>query len=206
MVSHIKAWEDEYRKTTWKGHYSLELLDPVEGRGRLLDAGCGSGRYSLPLAMRGFDVVGVDVSMKALNMLKQSIVLRKLDMSIFAADVSRLPFSGNSFDFIWCYGVLQHLLQSEREITVREFHRVLKKEGILFVEVFGKEDFRYGGQEVEPHTFSRENGVIYHYFDGPELENLLGDFKAAIGESHKKKMFKGKSYMRHMISATARKP
>ncbi|HEX7628524.1 MAG TPA: class I SAM-dependent methyltransferase [Candidatus Methanoperedens sp.] len=203
MAHHIKAWEDEYEKSIWKGHYSLGLLDPSLKKGRLLDAGCGSGKYSLPLRMRGFEVEGVDVSLKALQMLRESSKNRELDIGIIAANVFQLPFADGSFDIIWCYGVLQHLLLKEMEFAVREFRRILKKEGILFLEVFGKDDMRYGGIEVEPDTFSRKNGIVYHYFDKCEMENLLRDFTCNIIESRKEKRFKGKLYIRHMISAIA---
>lgn len=205
MARHIKAWKEEYGSNIWKGHYSLELIDTIMKKGRLLDAGCGSGRYLLPLQMRGFDVVGVDVSWKALQMLRESSKARKLDMNILAANIFQLPFACDSFDFIWCYGVLQHILSKERESAIREFHRILKKEGILFMEVFGKDDMRYGGNEIEPNTFSRKNGIVYHYFDKNEIGDLLRDFSVNINETHKEKRFKGKLYMRHMISAVGKK-
>src|SRR5660398_195256 len=188
---HIKAWEDEYKKSIGKGHYSLELLDPSIKKGRLLDAGCGSGKYSLPLRMRGFEVVGIDVSLKALQMLRESSKTRELDIGIVAANVFQLPFPDGSFDIIWCYGVLQHLLLKEREFAAREFRRILRKEGILFLEVFGKDDMRYGGIEVEPDTFSRSNGIVYHYFDKDEIEGTLNDFSCRIIETRKKKVLQG---------------
>lgn len=205
MAEHIKAWEDEYGKSIWKGHYSLGLLDPDLKKGRLLDAGCGSGKYSLPLRMRGFDVMSMDVSFKALQMLRESSIARDLDIDILAGNVFQLPFMDDSFDIIWCYGVLQHLLWKERGSAIREFQRTLKREGILFIEVFGKEDMRYGGIEVEHDTFSRKNGIVYHYFDRNEIEGLLRDFSFDIIESRKEKRFKGKIYTRHMISAVAKK-
>lgn len=205
MAEHIKAWEDEYGKSTWKGHYSLELLDPHLKKGRLLDAGCGSGKYSVPLKMRGFDVVGFDVSFNGLRMLRESSIDRELDIDILAGNVFNLPFMDDSFGIIWCYGVLQHLLWKERESAIKEFKRILKKEGILFLEVFGKEDMRYGGIEVEQDTFSRRNGIVYHYFDRHEMEGLLRDFSFNIIESRKEKRFKGKVFTRHMISAVAKK-
>lgn len=205
MSKHIKAWEDEYGKSIWKGHYSLELLDPAVKKGRLLDAGCGSGKYSVPLRMRGFDVVGIDVSFNALHMLKDSSKAREIDIDILAANVFQLPFKTDSFDLIWCYGVLQHILSKERECAIREFRRILRKEGILFIEVFGKDDMRYGGLEIEPDTFSRKNGIVYHYFDKTEMEQLLRDFSCNIIESRKEKLFRGKLYTRHMICAVAKK-
>jgi ubiquinone/menaquinone biosynthesis C-methylase UbiE len=205
MLGHIKAWEDEYKKSIWKGHYSLGMLDAAPKKGRLLDAGCGSGKYSLPLKMRGFGVVGMDVSLKALRMLRESSISRDVDIDILAGNIFQLPFTDGSFDIVWCYGVLQHLLSKERESAISEFQRILRTGGLLFIEVFGKDDMRYGGIEVEPDTFSRSNGIVYHYFDKEEVEGSLSEFSCRIIETRKEKCFKGKFYMRHMISVVAKK-
>lgn len=205
MTGHIKAWNDESKRSVWKGHYSLGELDSCCKTGRLLDAGCGSGKFAIPLGMRGFQVVGVDVSLNALKMAGKSIASRKLDIELLAANVYQMPFSDSSFDIIWCYGVLQHLLFKEREAAISEFFRLLRIGGVAFIEVLGEEDMRYGGNEVETNTFSRKNGIVYHYFSKSELEKLLKKFSCNIVESHKEKRFKGKSYTRHMISAVAEK-
>lgn len=181
------------------------MLDDVTKKGRLLDAGCGSGKYSIPLKMRGFDVVGMDVSLKALQMLSESSKSRDVDIDLLAGNIFQLPFTDDSFDIVWCYGVLQHLLSEERGSAICEFQRILRTEGLLFVEVFGKDDMRYGGIEVEPDTFSRSNGIVYHYFDKEEIEGSLSDFSCRIIETQKKKYFKGKFYTRHMISVVAKK-
>ena len=204
MKEHIKAWNDEYKQSTWKGHYSLDMLES-RSRGRLLDAGCGSGKYAIPLTMRGFDVAAFDVSNMGLKMAHDRCISRNLDIDLLAANVYQIPFKNDSFDIVWCYGVLQHLLSNEREYAVSEFRRVLKKDGILFIEVFGEDDMRYGGNEVEYNTFSRENGIVYHYFNKNEIAGLLKDFSNCIFESRKEKRFDGGYYTRHMISAAAKK-
>lgn len=206
-MDHIKAWHRE--SCNWRGgHYSLDLLKHLEprcNRGRLLDAGCGSGKYTLPLRMRGFDVVAVDISLDALGMANERSASRNLDIAFLAANIYRMPFQDASFDVIWCYGVLQHLLLKERHSAISEFRRMLKKEGLLFIEVMGEDDMRYGGSEVERNTFSRKNGVIYHYFNRTELGELLNGFSYDIFESRKEKRFNGEYYTRHMISAVARR-
>ena len=202
MTEHIKAWKNEIKSSIWKGHYSLEILGSL-CKGHLLDAGCGSGKYSIPLQMRGFDVIGVDVSSGALEMAVKGSVCRELDIKFLAADICHLPFPARSFDVIWCYGVLQHLLSAERKQAINEFRRLLPRNGILFMEVFGKEDMRYGGNEVENDTFKRKNGIIYHYFNKDELNGLLRGFSCRIDESKEEKRFDGRIYMRHMISVVA---
>ncbi|KCZ70567.1 methyltransferase family protein [Candidatus Methanoperedens nitroreducens] len=204
MIAHIKAWNSEYK--SWRGgHYSLGLLDPSCKKGRLLDAGCGGGRYTLPLRMRGFDVVALDVSLNALRMAGKRSADRGLDTEFLAANIYEMPFQDASFDIIWCYGVLQHLMLKERELAIRECRRILKKEGLLFIEVLGEDDMRYGGIEVEHNTFSRKSGVIYHYFNKNELNELLKGFSFNTAESRAEKRFNGEYYIRHMISAVAKK-
>jgi len=205
MTEHIKAWNREHKSSIWKGHYSLKILEPNCKKGRLLDAGCGSGKYTIPLKMRGFDVVAVDVSSGALKQANANSKAHKLDVELLAANVCELPFSDGSFDIIWCYGVLQHLLAKERERAICEFGRLLQNDGILFIEVFGEEDMRYGGNEVEPGTFSRKNGIVYHYFNKNELNDMLKGFSCLIEESRKEKRFNGEYYTRHMLSAVAKK-
>jgi len=202
MTEHIKAWKSEIKSSIWKGHYSLEILGSL-CKGHLLDAGCGSGKYSIPLQMRGFDVIGVDVSSGAIEMAVKGSICRELDIKFLAADIGYLPFPSSSFDVIWCYGVLQHLLSAERELAINEFRRLLPRNGILFMEVFGKEDMRYGGNEVENDTFKRKNGIIYHYFNKDELNGLLSGFSCRIKGSKKEKRFDGRVYIRHMISIVA---
>lgn len=204
-MKHTHAWDNEYKSSTWKGHYSLEKLELDSIKGRILDAGCGSGKYTLPLLMRGYDVIGIDVSTKALGMARNSSTKHGLDTDFVAGNICNLPFADNAFDAVLCYGVLQHLLSKERELVISEFMRILVKGGLLFIEVFGKEDMRSGGTEIEQDTFTRKSGIIYHYFDKAELEGLLECFSVRISESRKEKRFKGRTYTRHMINAAAKK-
>ncbi len=150
-------------------------------------------------------MIGVDVSPGALKMAVECSERRGLDIKFLAADICHLPFADESFDIIWCYGVIQHLMSDERELAVSEFRRLLRKEGLLFIEVFGEEDMRYGGIEVEHNTFRRKNGIIYHYFNEFELNGLLGGFSCIITESKKQKRFDGCVYIRHMIAVEAKK-
>jgi len=202
MNEHIKAWKSEIKSSIWKGHYSLDFLGS-HCKGRLMDAGCGTGKYSIPLQMRGFDVIGVDVSLGALEMAVKGSKCRELNIEFLSGDIRQLPFPASSFDVIWCYGVLQHLLLVERELAINEFRRLLRTNGTLFIEVFGEEDMRYGGNEVERNTFKRKNGIIYHYFNKNELNGLLGGFSCRIVESKKEKRFDGHNYIRHTISIVA---
>jgi SAM-dependent methyltransferase len=94
-------------------------------RDLLLDAGCGSGVHYRNLAPRVRQAVGVDLSMSMLAHLPRPGV---------NADVGSLPFRGECFDKILCFGVLQYALdESHADTLVTELLRVLRPDGRVFL-------------------------------------------------------------------------
>jgi 2-polyprenyl-3-methyl-5-hydroxy-6-metoxy-1,4-benzoquinol methylase len=51
--------------------FGLAIADLVGSQQKVLDIGCGTGKCVLPVAARGNDVIGVDVSPDALNVLQE---------------------------------------------------------------------------------------------------------------------------------------
>ncbi|MGP8337674.1 MAG: class I SAM-dependent methyltransferase [Methanosarcinaceae archaeon] len=203
--SQLLAWEQEYTHILWGGPRSTKTVrDHLPEGSRVLDAGCGNGRHLLPLSRR-YNTIGIDISKTALVASRTYLEKSGQHSEHLLSSVTGLPFNDRSFDGIICYGVLQHLFADERRAAVDEFKRVLSPGGFLFFEAFGVDDMRYGGMEVEPDTFLRKNGIIYHYFTVKEVECLMGGFKIIkIENTRPEKIFRGKLYYRHMIKVIAR--
>jgi 2-polyprenyl-3-methyl-5-hydroxy-6-metoxy-1,4-benzoquinol methylase len=73
---------------------------------RILDVGCGSGRFAEVALQAGARVVGVDYSTAvdaALDNLRAYSGFEAVQASVY-----ELPFSPHSFDYVYCLGVLQH--------------------------------------------------------------------------------------------------
>jgi len=204
--SHIVAWNEEHRRGIWKGPYSLDYFHQyAPSSGTILDVGCGIGRYAIPLVMQGYNVLGIDVSLIALSELGVAKRRRNIDMDLVAADTCHLPFQDNIFKGMVCFGVLQHLLEAERSAAFDEFNRILMPGGILVMEMLGREDMRMGGYEVEPFTYRRDTGSVYHYFNISELFGLLKDFDVLdLKEERTIKNLGGLKRLRHTISAAAK--
>ncbi|MDK2833374.1 MAG: hypothetical protein PWR29_1341 [Methanolobus sp.] len=202
--SHILVWDEEYRHVRWGGPRPVSDVEKEVLPGSLvLDAGCGNGRYMLPLS-RIYNVVGVDVARNALSEARSYLARSDRHAECIASTLTALPFSDNSFEAVVCYGVMQHLFESERRLAVEEIKRVLKPSGILFIEVFGTDDMRFGGREAEHNTFVRKGGIIYHYFTEQELASLLGGFVQVDLQSIKtEKTFNGELHIRHLIKGRA---
>lgn len=204
-ISHLKAWNTEHLCGIWKGPYSLDFFDRhVTPPAHILDAGCGVGRYTVPLVMREYEVTAVDISGFAITELDNILSRRNMKKSLATADICRLPFKDNTFDAVVSFGVLQHLLKGQRSEALFEFTRVLVPGGTLVIEVFGRDDMRMGGREVEPATFLRSTGSVYHYFDIGEIRELLsGLIIKDVKEDRTIKNIRGKEYTRHLISVAA---
>jgi ubiquinone/menaquinone biosynthesis C-methylase UbiE len=98
-----------------------------------LDAGCGSGRYvQAMLDLGAKKVVGVDLNT---DVAKKAINSDKVEL--IEGDIRKIPFDDGSFDFVCCNGVLHHT--ENPDDILKEFKRLLKKEGCLFLYVFDKE-------------------------------------------------------------------
>ncbi len=89
----------------------------ARGARRLLEVGVGTGRISLALAARGFELVGADVSRGMLARARSKGVDR-----LVRAVASRLPFPSGAFDAVLFVHVL-HLLDDPRR-ALREAVRV----------------------------------------------------------------------------------
>ena len=66
---------------------------------RILDIGCGTGRHAIELTLRGYHVVGVDLSASQLQRAKQKADEQNLHIEFRQCDARNLSFS-NEFDLV----------------------------------------------------------------------------------------------------------
>jgi SAM-dependent methyltransferase len=101
----------------------------------LLDAGCGTGRYAIDLAARGFTVTGVDQSPELVKIASQKPDARAADVRFSVADL--LEFDPpDRFMAVLCRGVLNDLTRdNDREIIFSRFAQWLALGGVLVFDV-----------------------------------------------------------------------
>lgn len=91
-------------------------------KGKLvLDAGCGSGRFSEIALKFGANLIAVDYS-SAVDAARRNLTPH--NNLIVQGNLELLPISNETFDFIYCIGVLQHT--SRPDVIIRELLRCLK--------------------------------------------------------------------------------
>jgi ubiquinone/menaquinone biosynthesis C-methylase UbiE len=117
---------------------TLEFLDSFErnelkrmiysAKGKkVLDVGCGTGRLFPEFQKMNFDITGIDVSQKMIDIAKNRCHKAKL----LVGDVENLPFKDDSFDVVVASFVVVHLKYLEKAFS--EIYRVLKNGGVFII-------------------------------------------------------------------------
>ncbi len=97
---------------------------------RVLEVGCGAGRFTEVLLARGAQVVSVDLS----DAVEANAANFPVGGShrIAQADVLEMPFAFQQFDVVFCLGVVQHTLNSEQ--TVKALYEQVRPGGSLVID------------------------------------------------------------------------
>ena len=122
-----------------------EFIERYVRRGdRVLDAGCGPGRFTAVSAQLGATVTALDLSERQIDLAREKIgeahLLERIDAFV-QADISDLSmFPDSHFDAVICYGGALSYVCEQRHQAASELVRVVRPGGVLLVSVMS----RYG--------------------------------------------------------------
>lgn len=153
---------------------------------KILEAGCGSGRYCIELAKRypKSKIIGVDISRGALRISKLGAKDRKIkNVKFKKGNIFKLPFKDNHFDVVFNKGVIEHFNNYKK--IIEEMARVTKKNGKVIIAVPNKlniiHPLAYYYHKNIMNTF--QHGMEIHFtpkklkegFNAAKLKNLEQD-------------------------------
>jgi 2-polyprenyl-3-methyl-5-hydroxy-6-metoxy-1,4-benzoquinol methylase len=98
---------------------------------RILDIGCGTGRHSIELARRGYQVTGVDLSDSMLARAKEKAKAQNVTVDFYQKDARELSFN-NEFDMVimLCEGAFPLMETDEMNFQIlKNAAKALKKKG-----------------------------------------------------------------------------
>jgi SAM-dependent methyltransferase/uncharacterized protein YbaR (Trm112 family) len=108
---------------------------------KVMDAGCGSGRFAYYAAKYGAEVWAIDLG-QAVAVAERNTETAG-SVQVVQADLHRPPFAAESFDFIYSIGVLHHL--PDPEAAFQNLLRYLKPEGEIQIYLY----WRPEGQPIK---------------------------------------------------------
>jgi ubiquinone/menaquinone biosynthesis C-methylase UbiE len=110
-------------------HWRDKQLAIAEGiAGRILEAGCGTAQLTVNLLDRGLDAYGCDLSAPMVKVGSRNLAVHGHDPArLVVADILRLPFADNSFDYVLLTGVLGLLNLRDQRLALRETYRVCQR-------------------------------------------------------------------------------
>jgi SAM-dependent methyltransferase/uncharacterized protein YbaR (Trm112 family) len=104
---------------------------------KILDAGCGNGRFAYYAGKYGADVWAIDLG-PAVEVARRNTDAR--NVHVVQADLHNPPFALESFDFIYSIGVLHHL--PDPEAAFQNLLRFLKPGGVVQIYLYWKPEAR----------------------------------------------------------------
>jgi SAM-dependent methyltransferase len=113
----------------WERRRALLLAEARRGE-RVLDLGCGAGRFVAALRDAGADPVGVEIAEAALERARRNAP--GADLRAVEPDGS-LPLEHGSIDLVWCSEVLEHVADTAHLLL--EMRRVLRPGGRVLITV-----------------------------------------------------------------------
>lgn len=103
---------------------------------RVLDAGCGSGRFSWAMASLGAEVHAVDQSEAGVFHTRQACAEYGERVAVFQHDLTQPLQFEPSFDLVWSHGVLHHTGNTFG--AFRNIAKLVKPGGYVFVMIYGE--------------------------------------------------------------------
>jgi ubiquinone/menaquinone biosynthesis C-methylase UbiE len=104
------------------------LLDHAGRGSRVLDWGCGEGRFTAELEAAGAEPIGADVAEAALRRARQAHPGLRLELVPYEGP---LPFPDSAFDVVWISEVIERV--ADAGPFLGEARRVLRADGVVLI-------------------------------------------------------------------------
>lgn len=150
---------------------NLRSVVDLSGK-KVLEIGAGTGRDSLNFVNYNAEVYQVDYAMSALKLMKEVADESGLPVRLIGGDAFHLPFADGTFDIVFHQGLLEHFREPLATNLLKENVRVLKRGGLLLVDV----PQRYHIYTAVKHVLIALNA----WFAGWEREFSVGELESKL--------------------------
>lgn len=142
----------------------------------VLECGAGIGPSMEPLLVRffdyGYETHGIDISEERLMNAQEYCDENELDLDIRKGDMREIPFENESMSFVFSYNTIFHMAKEDVGVAMSEINRVLKPEGLCFVNFLSVDSESFGsGEDVGKGEYLDKHNIkdaLHSYFEDDE--------------------------------------
>ena len=133
----------------------------IEPNSKILDLACGTGRHSIYLSKKGFDVVGIDKSKKNIITAKEN---ENKKLIFFQQEMTKdINIQFNAiFNFFTSFGYVDHKYNYD---TIENISKNLKKGGLFIIDFLNQKIVRKNIVEYEEKNIENINFNIHRYIE-----------------------------------------
>ena len=140
-VSPHPRGEDSYfqdlEEQRYRSHrHLLPWIEEMLPERTVLEIGCGVGLDTYTMAKHGLIITALDLTDVAISTVKNRFLRHKLQATFIVADACNIPIESNLFDYVYSFGVLHHVADTQKSIN--EAHRLLKPGGQARIMLYHK--------------------------------------------------------------------
>lgn len=174
---------------------------------------CGAGGETPPLSLfssYGFHTSGIEFSETQLELANEFALDQEQDLNIQIGDMRELPFKDNSISYVYSYNSIFHMRKHDVEKSIKEMSRVLRKNGVMFVNFLSTDDFRCGdGPDLGDLEFEQveDNEMVIHsYYRDKEADAFFEGMQVLFKETRVvERIFEGEWIKQGFIDYIIRK-
>ena len=173
---------------------------------------CGAGGDCPPLSLfskYGYLTHGIEFNAKQLEEANKFANNEGQNLNIEQGDMRNLKFENESFSFVYSYNSVFHMKKVDVSKSINEMKRVLKKNGLLFVNFLTTKDFRCGtGVDLGENQYEQMDDfpVIHSYFMECEADKYFEDMEVLYKEDRVlERTYEGKKIRQGFIDYIVRK-
>jgi 2-polyprenyl-3-methyl-5-hydroxy-6-metoxy-1,4-benzoquinol methylase len=105
-------------------------------KGKVLDLCCSAGTNTVYLAGKGFEVIAINISQRAVEYAREKAKYANVKINFMTQSFADLSFGGEEFDFVFDMSCFHHVEIVDRSKSIKGVHRVLKKGGDYLLTCF----------------------------------------------------------------------
>lgn len=162
ILTNEKTWDaiaesfNVTRRKPWP--QVIDFIKEISDSKFVADIGCGNGRHLIPCAKLCNNVVGIDISKKLLNIVKNKCKDKGLNnVDVIHANMTSIPLKNCSLEAILCVASLHNIKGRENRISsLKEINRILIDGGKALISVWSRWQDKYRYHFLKKFINSKE--------------------------------------------------